>query len=208
MPKLSEADNKALADAKELLRDAVRRLRATRDPEQRAAADHARFEKLRAFIGDPKGQTIATYLSIDDEPGTLELISWAYASGARVLLPVLTEGEREDGKRLPNWAEYAGPDSLRTGLWNIPEPSTEPLGAEGLEQATVIICSGLAGTEKGDRLGVGGGWFDRARSYAQATPALLLLNDEEVMPTLPVQEWDCRVDVIITPTKLIGCHNT
>lgn len=202
---LSEADHAALREAKKTLRNAVRTRRTARSPDDTAALDHARFERIAGFLGDlPADSVVACYVSIDPEPGTLELISWLHAQQMTVLLPVL--GRRPDGtpRREPDWAPYAGPDSLRTGLWGIPEPAGESLGAEALEGAGVVICSGLAGTTDGKRLGMGGGWFDRALGHAGPDAVLvMLLNDDELMPDLPTEPWDRRVDVIITPTRVL-----
>lgn len=202
---LSDADHAALRGAKKSLRDAVKARRTARSDEAIVADDHARFEHVRSFVGDPaEGLVVASYLSIHPEPGTMELIAWLHTSGVRVLLPVL--GRRADGspRREPDWAPYAGPDALRDGLWNIPEPTTESLGAEAASDAAVIICSGLAGTTDGKRLGMGGGWFDRALEHAgDETVLVMLLNDDELLPDLPTEPWDRRVDVIVTPTQVI-----
>lgn len=201
----SEADHAALVKAKGTLRIAVRTRRTARAGETLAADDHARFARLQQFFGTPPTDlVVAAYASIPPEPGTLELISWLYAAGSTVLLPVLDR--RPDGmpRSTPDWAVYAGPDHLHTGLWGIPEPTTEPLGAEALAGASVIVCSALAGTPQGKRLGMGGGWFDRALAYADpGAVVVMLLNDDEVLEDLPTQPWDRRVDVIATPTRLL-----
>jgi 5-formyltetrahydrofolate cyclo-ligase len=202
---LSEADHAALGRAKQTLRTAVRTRRTARSAVTAAADDHARCVRVQEFIGTPSaGLITAAYVSIPPEPSSLELISWLYAAGSTVLLPVLDR--RPDGmpRNDPDWAEYAGPDHLRIGLWGIPEPTSEPLGADGLARAGVVICSGLAGTPQGKRLGMGGGWYDRALAYADPDAVLvLLLNDDEVLEDLPTQPWDRWVDVIATPTRLL-----
>ena len=33
-----------------------------------------------------------------------------------------------------------------------------------------------------------------------------MLNDDEVLKTIPVHAWDHRVDVIVTPTRMITCE--
>jgi 5-formyltetrahydrofolate cyclo-ligase len=34
----------------------------------------------------------------------------------------------------------------------------------------------------------------------------VLLNDDEVLQTIPMHAWDHRVDVIVTPTRMITCE--
>lgn len=210
MTRLSDADHAALRGAKMTLRNAVRTRRAARSTQDSETADHARFARIAAFLGNtPSDTVVAGYVSVDPEPGTLELISWLHAQGITVLLPVL--GPRPDGtpRREPDWAAYAGPESLRAGLWGIPEPATGALGAEALDRADVVVCSGLAGTADGKRLGMGGGWYDRALAHARPDAVLvMLLNDDELMPDLPVEPWDRPVDVIVTPTRVLDTTGT
>lgn len=202
---LGEADHAALVNAKNTLRIAVRTRRTARPAEVVATDDHARCVRLQELFGTPANDlVVAAYVSIAPEPGTLELISWLYAAGSTVLLPVLDRRPNGTPRNTPDWAMYAGPDRLRAGLWGIPEPTTDPLDAEALARASIVVCSGLAGTPQGKRLGMGGGWYDRALAYADPDAVVvMLLNDDEVLEDLPTQYWDRRVDVIATPTRLL-----
>lgn len=203
---LSDADLAALDGAKDLLRDAVRRRREARSAEEREVADARRFAHLRALVGDPSGMVVAAYLSRAAEPSTWAMVSWLADHGARVLLPVI--GPHPDGtpRRTPDWAAYAGSEHLTMGLWGIPQPTGEPLGAAGLAQASLVVMPGLAATRSGDRLGTGGGWYDRALDHAgPEAVTCLLLNDDELLPTLPTQPWDQRVDVVLTSSEVVNC---
>ena len=93
------------------------------------------------------------------------------------------------------------------GRTRILEPTGEPVPSEQLPEAELIICPGLAANLHGDRLGRGAGWYDRALRHAsQSAPIWVLLNDDEVLKTIPVHAWDRRVDVIVTPTRMITCE--
>lgn len=202
----ADADDRALTAAKNLLRDAVGQRRASRPVQQREADDLARFERVQELFGHPGGEpTVACYLSAGTEPSTLRLVGWLAAQDVPVLLPVL--GPRADGSRRvePDWASYQGAERLRTGIRGIPEPDADGLGSQALERASVILCAAVAGTAHGERLGTGGGWYDRALAHARKDAVVVaLLNDDEVLPTLPVQAWDRRVDVLVTPTRLLA----
>ncbi len=199
-------DQAALHAAKQTLRSAVRRRREARRAEERSAADTARHAVLIAALGPRRPRCVAAYLSAGTEPDTLRLVAWLAARDVRVLLPVLSDGA---GRRLPEpaWAAYGGPDSLRGGWGGIAEPAARPQPGRALADADVVVVPGLAANLRGDRLGRGGGWYDRTLGHAAAhAPVWLLLNDDEVLPEIPAQPWDRPVDALITPNGLIDCR--
>lgn len=195
---LSDEEQAALDQAKKVLREAVRHRRAARPQAEREADDRARTERVLDFLGDVDALRVACYLSVEPEPATLALVEELTRSGARVMVPFLS--------RQPDWGWYAGAESLEPGLWGIPQPTGPRLGPEALAKADVNLCSALAVTPTGERLGVGGGWYDRAREFAPEVPTVALVNDFEVMDALPQMPWDVPVDVVITPTRTLDCH--
>jgi 5-formyltetrahydrofolate cyclo-ligase len=200
------ADQAALGAAKRQLRAAVLLRRASRAVEERTADDESRFAVLVAALSDRLPDTVAAYLSTDEEPDTLRLVSWLAARRVRVLLPLLTDGS---GHRLaePAWAAYEGPEALRVGPLGLLEPTTTPLPARQLPEAELVVCPGLAANRHGDRLGRGGGWYDRALLHAgQSTPVVVLLNRDEVFDAIPTQPWDRRVDQLATPDGIVDCE--
>ena len=195
------ADEEALAHAKQGRRQAGQLRRESRSAAQRAADDDARLAVLEQALRHSPPHTVAAYLSAGVEPGTLQLVGWLAAHEVRVLLPVLSRG------REPAWAPYAGPDALQIGRHGILEPTTEPLPAGGLAAADLVLCPGLAANREGDRLGRGGGWYDRAlAAAAPGSPVWVLLNTDEVLPAIPVHDWDRPVDALVTPDGLVSCH--
>lgn len=199
-------DQAALAAAKRQLRSAVLLRRASRSPAERSADDEARFALLVTALADRLPDTVAAYVSAGDEPDTLRLVAWLGARGVRVMLPLLTDGS---GGRLPEpaWAAYDGPEALRAGPLGLLEPTTTPVPARQLPEAELVVCPGLAANLHGDRLGRGGGWYDRALLHVgQSTPVVVLLNRDEVLTAIPAQPWDRRVDRVATPDAIVDCE--
>ncbi len=198
----SEADARAVAGAKRVLRDAVRQRRASRAPERRARDDEQRFALLTSTLTERPVRRLAAYLSAGTEPDALRLVAWAAAHGLEVLLPVLSDGA---GAWLPGpaWAAYDGPDTLREGRAGILEPTGPRLGSEALATVDLLVVPGLAADADGHRLGRGGGWYDRARAAIPQRETWLLLNDDEVLAVVPADTWDLPVHALVTPTRVV-----
>lgn len=191
-PDLGEGQPKSTAAAsqKAALRThlaAVRRQRAD-DPEATAA------RTARALVACSGATVVAAYAAREFEPATSELIEALWREGVLVLLPVLTTE--------PSWAWYTGAEALRPGPRGILQPTAPALGAAALARADWIWLPGLAGTVRGDRLGTGGGWYDRALLHARDDAVRgLLLFDDEVLDEVPLEAWDQPVDVLVTERR-------
>ncbi|MGW1761292.1 5-formyltetrahydrofolate cyclo-ligase [Streptomyces mirabilis] len=147
-------------------------------------------------------RTVAAYVSVGSEPGTLALLDALHARGVRVLLPVLMADNDLD------WGAYAGAGSLERvrhgGRMALLEPAGERLGPEAVQEADAVLLPGLAVDRRGMRLGRGGGSYDRVLARlerAGADPALVvLLYDAEVVADVPAEPHDRPVHAVVTPS--------
>ncbi|MFC5636426.1 5-formyltetrahydrofolate cyclo-ligase [Streptomyces bullii] len=176
------------------------RNRLTADDVREAAAALA----VRA-LGLPelaRARTVAAYVSVGSEPGTLALLDALRARGVRVLLPVLLPDNDLD------WGLYGGEGSLARvqhgGRMALFEPAGERLGPEAVTAADAVLLPGLAVDARGMRLGRGGGSYDRVLARlerAGADPALVvLLYDAEVVERVPEEAHDRPVHAVVTPS--------
>jgi 5-formyltetrahydrofolate cyclo-ligase len=146
--------------------------------------------------------TVAAYVSVGSEPGTLALLDALHARGVRVLLPVLLADNDLD------WGVYAGAGSLVSvqhgGRMALLEPSGQRLGPGAVLEADAVLLPGLAVDAQGMRLGRGGGSYDRVLARlerAGADPALVvLLYDTEVVDRVPAEPHDRPVHAVVTPS--------
>ncbi|MEV7284289.1 5-formyltetrahydrofolate cyclo-ligase [Streptomyces sp. NPDC093252] len=149
-----------------------------------------------------RARTVAAYVSVGSEPGTIALLDTLRARGVRVLLPALLPDNDLD------WGAYDGEGSLarvrRGGRMTLFEPSGEPLGPDAVTGAEVVLLPGLAVDARGMRLGRGGGSYDRVLARldrAGARPALVvLLYDTEVLERVPTEPHDRAVQAVVTPS--------
>ncbi|MFK0285418.1 5-formyltetrahydrofolate cyclo-ligase [Streptomyces sp. NPDC090499] len=149
-----------------------------------------------------RARTVAAYVSVGNEPGTLTLLDALVTRGVRVLLPALLPDHDLD------WGAYAGEGSLARvqhgGKMALFEPSGERLGPDAVLGADAVLLPGLAVDARGMRLGRGGGSYDRVLARlerAGARPALVvLLYDTEVVGRVPAEAHDLPVQAVVTPS--------
>jgi len=138
--------------------------------------------------------TIAAYYSVGAEPDTRGLVYALWKRGTYVLLPVL----RDDGDL--DWASYEGPDSLVAGPRGLREPGEPPRGVAAVARADVVLAPALAVDRAGNRLGRGGGSFDRALArVGPLIPVIALLYDGELIGQVPAEPHDVPVRAAVRP---------
>lgn len=69
---------------------------------------------------------------------------------------------------------------------------------------TAVVMPALAVTSAGDRLGQGGGWYDRLlQRCAPGVRSIAVCFDEQVVDALDVEAHDMTVDIIVTDVRVI-----
>jgi 5-formyltetrahydrofolate cyclo-ligase len=137
---------------------------------------------------------VAAYYSIGTEPDTRALVYALWKRGTYVLLPLL----RPDGDL--DWASYEGPDSLVPGPRGLAEPAEPPRGADAVARADAVLAPALAVDRAGNRLGRGGGSYDRALArVGPLIPVIALLYDAELLSHVPAEPHDTPVRAAVRP---------
>jgi 5-formyltetrahydrofolate cyclo-ligase len=138
--------------------------------------------------------TIAAYYSVGTEPDTRGLVFALWKRGSYVVLPVLLP----DGDL--DWASYEGPDSLSPGPRGLLQPAEPVRGPGTIARADVVLVPALAVDRSGQRLGRGGGSYDRALArVGPQVPTIALLYDPELLPRVPAEEHDQPVRAVARP---------
>jgi len=149
---------------------------------------------------------VACYLSRPEEPDTQPLITACQARGLGVLVPILGASAYPGDPM--TWALLQADDPVERGPFGIAQPQT--VVSMPVEQVQVMIIPALAVDAAGNRLGQGGGYFDRAlsgiRSWQSGGPLRMgWVFADEFLPALPAQDHDERIDVVVTPDSARWC---
>ena len=184
------------AAAKTALRARLLAARASQPAEQREAAGRLNRDHVLSLPQAQMAGTVAAYFSVGSEPDTHSLIFGMWKRGTYVILPLL----RPDGDL--DWASYEGPDSLVPGPKGLMEPAEPARGVEAVGRASLVLVPALAVDTRGNRLGRGGGSYDRALArVGPQVPVIALLNDGELLDHVPAAPHDRPVSMAALPSR-------
>lgn len=136
---------------------------------------------------------VALYHAIPGEVQTALFIEKWYKEKT-LLLPVI---EGNDLRLVP----YAGPNSLKAGIFGILEPTDETQMIPE-NQIDLIIVPGVAFDRAHNRLGRGKGYYDRLLSGLSA-PKIGICYDFQLIDVVPTEPFDRKMDLIITEKEII-----
>ena len=170
------------------LRKQIRKTRQNLTALEQAQAANVVMQKALALIHERHAQHIALYLAFDGEISTQPLIETLWAQGKNVYLPVLHPFCQ--GHLL--FLRYAPDTILVKNQFGIPEPMLNVQNVLPLEQLDVIFTPLVAFDKKGNRLGMGGGFYDRTLQDWEKKNfiPLGLAHQCQQVDELPIESWD------------------
>jgi 5-formyltetrahydrofolate cyclo-ligase len=180
------------------MRDQLLTTRNRRPLLERSEAAREIALRLTAAPEVRRAATVTAYVAVGSEPGTAPLLSALVAAGKRVLLPVVLPDLDLD------WAVYAGDQDLAPARYGLLEPVGSRLGVDAVATADAVLVPGLAVSSRGERLGRGGGCYDRALARVPVgTFTCVLLHDDEVGVEVPVEPHDRPVTAAVSPAGIV-----
>lgn len=166
------------------------------------ALHEAEAEALCAhLVGQVRdGDTVAAYVPVGFEPGSIELIDALQRMGVRVLLPV-ARLDTADTPRPLQWGQYR-PGGLIAARFGLREPTEPWLPADAVAAAAVVLVPALAVDRTGVRLGRGAGFYDRTLGLADPAAKLVaVVRDDELLDAVPAEPHDVRMTHALTPRR-------
>ena len=185
------------------LRQRLRALRRTLSPAERHQAALAVARWLDDWPVLAGATRVAGYWACDGELDPAPLLERAWAADRQVYLPVL------DSERSLRFAPYQSGRPLRRNRFTIPEPEVSPTEWLQPSRLDLVLVPLVAFDAAGTRLGMGGGFYDRAFAflrdpdYCGHRPVLLGLGYElQHVAERVRQPWDVPLDAVVTETAL------
>lgn len=157
----------------------------------------ARLFNLNEFNS---AKTISFFASFRSEVDTLGMIKRSLEAGITVVLP------RVEDKDLALY-KINGLHELVPVYMGIPEPSVLTDDRKiNVNDVDAIIIPGAAFDETGNRIGYGGGFYDRLLAQLQKpVPIIAPTYEEQVIDAVPADPHDKKVSIIVTDRREIRC---
>ena len=161
--------------------------------QQQQAAQHI-TEKALKLIEQQRAKNIALYLAFDGEISTKPLINQLWQQGKHVYLPVLHPFVH--GHLL--FLRYLPDTPMKANKFGILEPHLNVKSVLPIEQLDIIFTPLVAFDKLGNRLGMGGGFYDRTLQNSQHRFITVgLAHQCQQVEALPIENWDIPLEHIL-----------
>lgn len=146
------------------------------------------FDKIELLPEFEEAQTILLYWSMPDELSTHNfIVKWSKRK--QILLPVV----KDDDMLIKS---FSGKEDLKRSTYGIWEPDSQK---EYMSKIDLVIAPGIAFDKNKSRLGRGKGYYDRFFINKRIVK-IGVGFDFQLLESIPVNQFDIKMDKIITPS--------
>jgi len=156
---------------------------------------------MELLMGAPEfrgADRIFIYASYKSEVVTRDIIRATLRMGKQVAASKMDAGSKTMSLfRIESFEELI-PNKI-----GIPEPEGDSFRAVGEDWPNFVIFPGAAFDTQGNRIGYGGGYYDKFISQVADVPKVALAFELQVVGEVPREEHDIPMDVIVTEARVI-----
>ncbi len=176
--------------SKEKARERVKKFRSNLSDREAEQMNGRIAETVLGMEEFRRAETVYIYKSINNEVDTDRIITAALEMGKTVALPRVGEGSM-------NFYRIASMEDLFFGYMGILEPTDNPYNLVNTDEGIAII-PGLAFDTMCNRVGYGGGNYDRFLSRHSGLVRIGLAFEAQVYEDIETGEFDVPLDMVIT----------
>lgn len=185
---------------KKRLRDQILKRRDALSPSE--VIEKSRLIQQRLFRNSwyQTARSILFYVSYDNEVNTHDMIQKSLRDEKNVIVPKTNvKNKTLLLSKLRHW------DDLCPGTYSILEPKETCIQDISLSCIDLCIMPGIAFDDKGNRIGHGGGYYDRLLQGKCHAHRIGLAYEFQIVKNIPAEPHDIRVEKIITEKRTIHC---
>ena len=176
------------------------------DEETVELASQVICRKIMEIDAYEEATDVCLYMPMRNEVDVLLLAEAAEAEGKRVWVPKVIEKttgqgtDKKAGVMVFNRFTGLGEDDIITGAYDIRESSSEEILEPN--ETTLIIMPGAVFTPWKDRIGYGGGFYDKFLDDHPQCKTIAPCYDLQVVDELPVEAHDRKPDYVVSETSI------
>ncbi len=182
---------------KKLLRREMQARRKSLSEMERENLSDVIAEKFLTQKTYQRAEILMAYVSMPEEVQLKKIFVDAFNRGKTLAIPlILGKGEMQP-VIVPNF------DALEIGAFGIPTVREDLRKFVDAEKINCVIVPGVAFDLHCNRLGLGGGYYDKFLPRAVKSKKIALAYDFQIVEDLPIEPLDSPVDMIITENRII-----
>lgn len=183
---------------KDQIRRRVLEMRKLMSPEDVAQKSKQIQQRLFNSTYYQSSRTIMTYVDFQNEVETRGIINRALGEGKIIAVPLTGPNVSLVPVRIDSL------DDLEAGAKGILEP--KKMDIMDVKKLDLVLMPGVTFDRSGNRLGYGLAYYDRfLKQLSPSTMIVALAYGFQVVQTLPYEEHDEKVNLIITENEIIRC---
>lgn len=146
--------------------------------------------------------SVVLYSPLGNEVGTEEIRDHALSMGKKLFYPKLGKNASLDVVLVKSVKE------LRRGHYGILEPVGGKVITDENQESLMVFAPGVAFDIQGNRLGRGGGWYDRVlERWGDKVRTIGLAYEFQLVEELAIERWDRKMHHVITEERIIDCRS-
>ncbi len=175
-------------------RDSVLSMREALDKKEAEYISRGICYEITELAAYKNATDVCLYMAIKNEVDLTSLMKQCFTDKKNVWLPRVIDKTME-------FYAYTPDTKLITGAYDIKEPDSDKILSP--DDNTLIVMPGAVFSEKKERIGYGGGYYDRYMAKYPCCKTVAPCFELQVYPEIPTEGHDIKPDIIITEERTI-----